>query len=861
MAISEKISQDDLILFEILKNPVLCGEFINNVDKVEWEDEFKYDLYQKEMLCDFNSYVSICTARSIGKTVSLVGIILWALINNIFPGDHLLYTVPNKNHLLPVWKGLVRSLRSNSLLKHFTDSKRGINSSDYIITLKNQAQLFCRIAGQTGTGVSVVGLHTPFELADEIFYYPYGTWIELQPTLNTFTQGFRLMVAGVPTGLRENCVGYQCDMEDSSYTKHRVSAHENPRFTEKDDKKAIEQYGGKDSDDYIHLILGRHGSAVFSVFDRRLFNISNNPVYRLVINGIKIRKDVGEYVRKLALFPRAPEKNNGIIFGIDLGYCYSEDTEVLTSRGWLKHNDISLEDTVACFNTENDEIVWDKPLYIWEQDYKGKMIEVSGKSTNFCVSPEHSIWTSKTVGNKHQEYEKLKAKDLLTLSNKMFRVRLLGKNKKQIGPKTFKVPYYYCDRSDREKKDTNVKMSDWVQFLGWFISEGSATANRNWEINLTQQVGEKADKIDRLLKRLPYTISKKEFTTQWGKQQINWRITCKELTTWLRENCGVHAKNKKIPEFIFDTSTDDQELFLDTLLLGDGTRLNSNRCPLYTSSSHQLLDQVQRLIISLGYSSTKSFSEEYGMGTVSIMTRKENLLFRDKNVKEIDYDGKIYCLKTTTGFYITRRNGRIAIQGNTEPTCIVILYQINDRLKFHGRIRLNKVSYDIQEKIIDMLDTKFNPSIIGIDEGSAGKAVVQRLHNADEYLHKDYEKRLIPINFSSNIMLGMDADGNEIKSKTKPFSVSVLQDYSNNHKLIYSSTDLEMISELERMTYSKNPRGDISYRTLTPKGGQRGEDHFTAALLCAMLAYYLENESLQFKKRVTSLFSPRWLKT
>ena len=71
---------------------------------------------------------------------------------------------------------------------------------------------------------------------------------------------------------------------------------------------------------------------------------------------------------------------------------------------------------------------------------------------------------------------------------------------------------------------------------------------------------------------------------------------------------------------------------------------------------------------------------------------------------------------------------------------------------------------------------------------------------------------------------------------------------------------METIAELERMTYMKNPSGDIVYRTLTVRGGKRGDDHFTAALLCAGLAYYLENELLEFRKKDFNLISSAWIR-
>jgi hypothetical protein len=109
------------------------------------------------------------------------------------------------------------------------------------------------------------------------------------------------------------------------------------------------------------------------------------------------------------------------------------------------------------------------------------------------------------------------------------------------------------------------------------------------------------------------------------------------------------------------------------------------------------------------------------------------------------------------------------------------------------------------------------------------------------------------------MVLGIDKDGSEIKQKTKPFTVSVLQDFTINKRLIFSSTDMDMITELERMTYSKTPSGEIVYKTLTVKGGKKGEDHFTSALLCGVSAYYLTNEFSFLKRDKIKLISPSWV--
>lgn len=512
--IKEIPNQEDLILYEILRHPVFGWEFIQNVDNLPYEEEFNWSKYQEESLCDFAEYVSLCCGRAVGKTEALSGMLIWLMLNDIFPGEYVVYSVPNKAQLEPVWARVTRLFTQNSILKTFIQAKKGINGSSHTIMLLNGAMLLCRIAGTMGDGRNVIGLHTPFEIVDEAGYYPWPTWLELQSTLNTFTPGFRQIVSGVPTGFRENNVLYYADMQNSTFTKHRIPAHSNPRYTKKDEIRSLELFGQPDEDNYIHFVLGRHGRPTFAVFDRALMNVQSYPVYQVNMNGLKLHNNLSEYFERLSALPLL-SKDKTVIMGIDLGY--------------------------------------------------------------------------------------------------------------------------------------------------------------------------------------------------------------------------------------------------------------------------------------------------------------------------------------------------------TDPTAIVIMYlNKNGQFKFHARIQLIKVPYPVQTQLIDYLDTKFSPVLIGMDEGHSGASVVQNFHLDSRYTHKGYSKRLIPIQFTSNIVIGWDEEGKEVTQKTRPFSISILQQYSNEHKILYSTTDLALIAELERMVYVKTPAGNKVYRTMTPKGGKKGNDHFTSALLCAMMAWYVENESIKARPKKKLGFVGGW---
>ena len=357
--------------------------------------------------------------------------------------------------------------------------------------------------------------------------------------------------------------------------------------------------------------------------------------------------------------------------GIDFGFCYSSDTEVLTQRGWLKHKDIQRSDKVACYDVEKDLIIWDTPIGKWEQEYKGKMIEVDHTSSNFLVSPEHTLWIER-----EHKYSQIKAKDLLNIKSERYKIKIGAcEIEKDEGKRWFDVPYYYSNRKDRKNRNTQVAMSDWLRFLGWYITEG-CTSNHLWSVYLTQLKNRHAREIEDLLKKLPYTFHRKERINKQNKVMVTWLITCKELVQWLDKNCGKGSRNKRIPNFIFDCSIKDRREFLSVLISGDGTWRKDGRSPIFSSTSLQLLDQVQRLAITLGNGSTKSLYTNWGLvkgesGKVSIL-KKSEVAISKKHIREIDYNGKIYCLKTRTGYYVTRRKGKPAIQGNTNPFVLIL---------------------------------------------------------------------------------------------------------------------------------------------------------------------------------------------
>lgn len=323
--IDVKLSSEELCLFEVFRHPVWCSEFLRNLDRPE-NDPWILAPYQVEMLCDHNTYVVLCCGRAIGKSEEILDKVTWYMVNNFFDQDPIAIVTPNRVHLEPLFSKLRRWLAQHSFLKHFV-GRHNINSSIFNIHAKNGFQLDCRIAGTSGGGSNVIGLHTPVILLDEAGIFPWGTWIELLPTFNTWTEGAQLFVSGVPTGQRDHNVLYFCDVEDPSYNSFNIPQHDNPRYTEVDEVRNKKQFGGVESEEYVHLVLGRHGSPVYALFDRDKMYIQPYDIFVSKIYGNKVRENpllLGDLMR---ILPMPPNNISQMAFGIDLGY--SEPTVIL----------------------------------------------------------------------------------------------------------------------------------------------------------------------------------------------------------------------------------------------------------------------------------------------------------------------------------------------------------------------------------------------------------------------------------------------------------------------------------------------------------------------------------------------------
>lgn len=346
--------------------------------------------------------------------------------------------------------------------------------------------------------------------------------------------------------------------------------------------------------------------------------------------------------------------------------CHDSNTEVLTMDGWKNWSDVTMSDQFLSMNPETKSVEYVKPLRIIEKDYIGPMIEYKSRNANFCVTPDHDMYSAPYKYPSIQPWRRIKAEKLIEKQN-----WYISHNINWIGSDAmFDLPVCICDR--KTCKPRKYSLDVWAVFLGWFCSEGSIGYNRGkaYTVHISQdQINEyNRQEIIEICTALNLNFS------VYNKQIHIFDI---QLARYL-ETLGRGALEKRIPKEIRMATPQIINLFLDAYVRGDGYN-HKGRDIIYTSSPRMAAD-LQELILKTGFDCTvrirklagkvAQFATHTATSSVDgfVISRCNaitNTKIRPNNVQTIQYSGKVYCATLEKyNLLFTRRDGYAMWSGN-----------------------------------------------------------------------------------------------------------------------------------------------------------------------------------------------------
>ena len=337
--------------------------------------------------------------------------------------------------------------------------------------------------------------------------------------------------------------------------------------------------------------------------------------------------------------------------------CYDKDTEILTSKGFKLIKDVIKDDLLATLNSKTNTLEYHKPVATQKIRFKGELYHFKSKPYDLMVTPDHKIWCKKTPKSKYGFAE---AKDLAS-SKTAYSTRLSsyvenwkGQNKEffEIGESRDRLGRSMANKHQKGDKK-RIRMEGWMEFLGWYISEGSKfITDRNYVVSISQNYRKNKSNFDRIIK----LIEEMGFTPYFTKEKKEVRIFSKQIYDALNFYFDNGCENKKIPYEFKQLSKPYLKVLFETLMKGDGDK-NGYR---YSTKSKRLSDDFFELLLKLGKSGTVSKGKN--IYRVYIGNERKPQLGDNKtkktHIKKIPYDNFVYDVTVPNHIIFVRRNGK-----------------------------------------------------------------------------------------------------------------------------------------------------------------------------------------------------------
>jgi len=346
------------------------------------------------------------------------------------------------------------------------------------------------------------------------------------------------------------------------------------------------------------------------------------------------------------------ESYYGNVNPVGIRSCYDEKTEILTEHGWIPFPELRPGIRVATLNQEGS-IEYHIPDEHIIQPYIGHLLRFANAKYDFCVTPNHAMYVRSKTG---------KLRFLRADEERYWPAWRVITNGEFVGEER---EWFLLGEPPVNSKVSvpRILMDDWLEFLGYYISEGCVHVRRrsravggrdydvaDYNVLIAQENLDGRAKIASCLSRLGFKF--------FQSDDHQFRICSKQLAAILQP-LG-KSGDKFIPREFLQLSRRQSLILFEALMLGDGSRRGN--CYAYYSKSKSLADDVQELAMRCGYAaSVVSHAVGRDLYRVNIRPPVEANLVSPEHVP---YAGNVYCVNVRNHVICVRRNGRAAFCGN-----------------------------------------------------------------------------------------------------------------------------------------------------------------------------------------------------
>jgi len=334
--------------------------------------------------------------------------------------------------------------------------------------------------------------------------------------------------------------------------------------------------------------------------------------------------------------------------------CFDGKTEVLTRSGWRLIKDVEEGESVLTLD-ENNCSEWQVPYAKVEKPYNGELCVYSSRTVDMAVTPNHRVFWESSAGNRVWS----------TANDAAIHCDLLVSGKSTAPGVAL---------NDAELRFVAVACTDSSHSGDRVVFYQSEGKHRHIE-QIIQEAG------------VNYTVSKRDrgITHICGKKLKSRAKTSYEFHMRRPDWCW--TSNRRLPQYVYNMTTHQFSVFLDTLVFCDGTIPKSaQKCAVFYGRK-EICEDVQAACVFHGYRATLT---EYRPDQWRVNIVRTNLCRSNQwLVNREHYDGTVYCLSVNNGTLLTRRNGKPVFTGNCR-----ISRAVEDDPKLDGTIGLRDLGYE-----------------------------------------------------------------------------------------------------------------------------------------------------------------------
>jgi hypothetical protein len=422
-----------------------------------------------------------------------------------------------------------------------------------------------------------------------------------------------------------------------------------------------------------------------------------------------------------------------IFAGIDWG-CHDEDTRILTRDGFKYFRDLGDKDEVAQWDPDTREMTYTKPKAVTVRDWDQPLLHFKTKGgLDMMLTHTHRM----RVGA--QQGEHWLTESAGELAERGGNVKFVGhvEWKGDFDAVGFILPGLPKSPGYKGSEDVEYRMDDWLEFLGYVLSEGGVCLKKNkvgelvpYCVKMSQRETVSPEKYEKI--RMCMVRMGLNFTAFPNPKtgDVNWTIYGKQLWSWLAKHVGMTGDVKRIPAMFKRLSKRQLRILFDAMLLGDGYVDPRDGCTggAYYSTSKKLCEDFQELCIKLGLRCVVRLHKP-AAGNRKARYRASWSVGRDytfnkpsTSIERVPYKGKVYCCSVPTGYIVTERNGCIAYQGNTGEhsyTVLTLATYIGRKFRcfYIHRFVGEETEPDRQIELIIETLRYYNVALIGCDYG------------------------------------------------------------------------------------------------------------------------------------------------